>query len=75
MAPIGHFGGPSIWRGVFSLPFSFTKLSNVTNASSPITAKLRLKSGRQFPFLARHPWVHAHALADSGENLTRGGYR
>ena len=25
---------------------------------------LRLKPGRQFPFLARHPWVHAHALAD-----------
>ncbi|MDA8745002.1 class I SAM-dependent rRNA methyltransferase [Rubripirellula amarantea] len=33
---------------------------------------LRLKPGRQFPFLARHPWVHAHALADEGRNLNCG---
>ena len=33
---------------------------------------LRLKPSRQFPFLARHPWVHAHALADRGEELVCG---
>jgi 23S rRNA (cytosine1962-C5)-methyltransferase len=33
---------------------------------------LRLKPSRQFPFLARHPWVHAHALAESGEGLACG---
>lgn len=36
--------------------------------SSFATAQLRVKPGRQFPFLARHPWVHAHALiADSAQ--------
>ena len=35
-------------------------------------AELRVKPGRQFPFLARHPWVHAHALATDGSNLRRG---
>lgn len=33
---------------------------------------LRLKPSRHFPFLARHPWVHAHALAETGENLECG---
>lgn len=33
---------------------------------------LRLKPSRQFPFLARHPWVHAHALADGGEQHSPG---
>ncbi len=33
---------------------------------------LRLKPSRQFPFLARHPWVHAHALAEDGSDLPRG---
>ncbi len=33
---------------------------------------LRLKPSRQFPFLARHPWVHAHALAEEGGDLERG---
>lgn len=33
---------------------------------------LRLKPSRQFPFLARHPWVHAHALADDGAQLQCG---
>ncbi|MEM9825742.1 MAG: class I SAM-dependent rRNA methyltransferase [Planctomycetota bacterium] len=33
---------------------------------------LRLKPKRHFPFLARHPWVHAHALADSGVDLPVG---
>ena len=35
-------------------------------------ATLRLKPQRHFPFLARHPWVHAHALADDGQNLEPG---
>ncbi len=39
-------------------------------SSDPVS--LRLKPSRQFPFLARHPWVHAHALADDGRNLTCG---
>ena len=30
---------------------------------------LRLKPKRHFPFVARHPWVHAHALAEEGLNL------
>ena len=33
--------------------------------TSPI--ELRLKPSRQFPFLARHPWVHANALCDDGK--------
>lgn len=33
---------------------------------------LRLKPQRQFPFLARHPWVHAHALAEDGRDLESG---
>lgn len=33
---------------------------------------IRLKPTRQFPFLARHPWVHAHALAETGEDLAAG---
>ena len=33
---------------------------------------LRLKPSRQFPFLARHPWVHAHALAEDGRELVCG---
>lgn len=33
---------------------------------------LRLKPARQFPFLARHPWVHAHALAEDGRELACG---
>ncbi|MEM8666681.1 MAG: class I SAM-dependent rRNA methyltransferase [Planctomycetota bacterium] len=33
---------------------------------------LRLKPSRQFPFLARHPWVHAHALAEDGRDLECG---
>ncbi len=34
--------------------------------------QLRLKPGRQFPFLARHPWVHAHSLITDGSDLQRG---
>lgn len=37
---------------------------------SPVA--LRLKPKRHFPFIARHPWVHAHALSDDGLNLTLG---
>lgn len=33
---------------------------------------LRLKPSRHFPFLARHPWVHAHAMADQGDRLPAG---
>ncbi len=33
---------------------------------------LRLKPQRQFPFLARHPWVHAHSLAEDGRELPCG---
>ncbi len=38
--------------------------------SNPVS--LRLKPSRQFPFLARHPWVQSHALADAGDNLPSG---
>ena len=38
--------------------------------SEPVT--LRLKPSRHYPFLARHPWVHAHALAEGGEKLPVG---
>ena len=34
--------------------------------------ELRVKPGRQFPFLSRHPWVHAHALATDGSGLDCG---
>ncbi|TWU45220.1 Ribosomal RNA large subunit methyltransferase I [Novipirellula aureliae] len=39
-------------------------------SSTPIP--LRLKPSRQFPFLARHPWVHAHALSETGDDLACG---
>jgi 23S rRNA (cytosine1962-C5)-methyltransferase len=42
----------------------------VTVTDQPIP--LRLKPSRHFPFLARHPWVHAHALAEDGRDLTCG---
>ncbi len=44
--------------------------SPVSEFSNPVS--LRLKPSRQFPFLARHPWVQAHALADPGDNLPSG---
>lgn len=34
--------------------------------------QLRVKPGRQFPFLARHPWVQAHALIHDGGSFTDG---
>jgi 23S rRNA (cytosine1962-C5)-methyltransferase len=42
----------------------------VTLTDHPVP--LRLKPQRQYPFLARHPWVHAHALAEDGETLACG---
>lgn len=42
----------------------------MTFSDQPIP--LRLKPSRQFPFLARHPWVHAHALAEDGRDLDCG---
>ncbi len=42
----------------------------MTISDQPIP--LRLKPSRQFPFLSRHPWVHAHALAEDGRELTCG---
>ena len=42
------------------------------NGFSEAPVSLRLKPSRQFPFLARHPWVHAHALAEDGRDLTCG---
>ncbi|GAA5508281.1 ribosomal RNA large subunit methyltransferase I [Novipirellula caenicola] len=42
----------------------------MTYSDTPVP--LRLKPSRQFPFLARHPWVHAHALAETGHNLKSG---
>ncbi len=40
--------------------------------TSTSVARLRLKPNRHFPFHARHPWVHAHALADLGNELKAG---
>jgi 23S rRNA (cytosine1962-C5)-methyltransferase len=42
----------------------------VTDSQQPIP--LRLKPQRHFPFLARHPWAHAHSLAEDGRELQRG---
>jgi 23S rRNA (cytosine1962-C5)-methyltransferase len=46
------------------------KKTTVTVSQQPIA--LRLKPSRHFPFLARHPWVHAHALAEDGRELECG---
>jgi 23S rRNA (cytosine1962-C5)-methyltransferase len=40
--------------------------------SLPAPVTLRLKPQRQYPFLARHPWVQAHALAEEGRDLHPG---
>lgn len=45
-------------------------MSSANYVDSP--QQLRLKPSRQFPFLARHPWVHAHALANDGRDLSCG---
>ncbi|WP_372894291.1 class I SAM-dependent rRNA methyltransferase [Stieleria sp.] len=41
--------------------------------SQPTPQQLRVKPGRQFPFLSRHPWVHAHALISDGNRFSDGG--
>ncbi|TWU55657.1 class I SAM-dependent rRNA methyltransferase [Rubripirellula reticaptiva] len=46
--------------------------SPVSSSFSSDPVALRLKPSRQFPFLARHPWVHAHALAEDGRDLACG---
>lgn len=49
-----------------------TNSQQTATAIDSRTIALRLKPQRQFPFLARHPWVHAHALAEDGRELRRG---
>jgi 23S rRNA (cytosine1962-C5)-methyltransferase len=49
------------------LGFSVTTATNLS-----VRTTLRLKPKRHYPFLARHPWVHAHALADEGLSLNVG---
>ncbi len=39
---------------------------------SSTTTSLSLKPQRQFPFLARHPWVHIGSLAEDGNDLQVG---
>ncbi len=46
--------------------------TSVSDAALDTPVQLRLKPKRQFPFLARHPWVHAHALSEDGRELTCG---
>ena len=67
------------WRAYFVtilgcvvFPLTSTRFESfaVTVSEQPIP--LRLKPTRQFPFLARHPWVHAHALAEDGRDLECG---
>ena len=41
-------------------------------ATSTGASTLRTKPRRHLPFVHRHPWVHAHALADPGDGLARG---
>ncbi len=45
---------------------------SASDAGSPTVSTLRTKPRRHMPFVHRHPWVHAHALADPGEGLVRG---
>lgn len=40
--------------------------------SQSIPHQLRVKPGRQFPFLSRHPWVHAHALISNSSKFSDG---
>ncbi len=69
---IAHVGGvtaPPRPRRRSVPPPSLHRRSVIHN-DAPVP--LRLKPSRQFPFLARHPWVHAHALIDLGEELSPG---
>ncbi len=45
-------------------------ISSPSISATPLP--IRLKPSRQFPFLARHPWVHAHALAEDGKGFACG---
>ncbi|KAA5544612.1 class I SAM-dependent rRNA methyltransferase [Roseiconus nitratireducens] len=47
-------------------------LASDDSVSESNLPQLRLKPGRQFPFLSRHPWVHAHALVTDGAELQIG---
>ena len=47
-------------------------LSTITFPLTNQPVSLRLKPSRQYPFLARHPWVHAHAMAEDGRGLKMG---
>jgi len=42
------------------------------STSTPAIASITLKHQRQFPFLARHPWVHIGSIADDGASLQVG---
>ncbi len=46
--------------------------SPILTYTAPAAASLALKPGRQYPFLARHPWVHIGSLADEGASLQPG---
>lgn len=49
-----------------------TQSAEGTTGLDDSVVSLRLKPSRHFPFLARHPWVHAHAMADDGRQLQCG---
>ena len=57
-------------RGLAEFVSPFPLHSTSILPSQPVS--LRLKPSRQYPFLARHPWVHAHALAEDGRDLEIG---
>ncbi len=63
--PIGDVDRSPLGRPSPRIP-----LLTLTDHDTPVP--LRLKPSRHFPFLARHPWVHAHALLDGGESLSPG---
>lgn len=71
MAVIGHHGEliPRATRPPIS-PTGLASLTSPPFSDAPIP--LRLKPNRQYPFLARHPWVHAHAMAEDGRDLACG---
>ncbi len=53
---------------------SFAEPSNVSSESPTLAplACLSIKPSRQFPFVARHPWVHLSSLATDGNGLAAG---
>jgi 23S rRNA (cytosine1962-C5)-methyltransferase len=44
----------------------------ILSTSTPAVASVTIKHQRQFPFLARHPWVHIGSMADDGASLQVG---